>query len=577
MKISWIKKSDFSTSDILTAFIIGVFISLALILNSIFHTVYAESETGVWNSIVSSAQGLSWGEVFTFNEGKDLYLLTYKTLNIDADDDALLDMAKSNGLTSDEAKAVLAGSVTPLLTKEDYGSKKITQDQALKIVNGFQNDFRDLREIYQIQKEIEVAVTPSEIFANGNVSDSGFDLIVDLNIIEEILFLESDDIEVGNPYSDSLAKPFSPSHSNLGEIGDADSTVDTAIRQIDSINQNLESSLLDEDGNPIPVDILKDDVCEYDNALADALSDFDSNNNNLSDANDPDAPDDSNEENPEDVNPENPNNNPNLDENGDLVPAESDDWINEWCQNGGGDNAQASICISFEYVDEVYRSYTPGQSCILCEITKINKSLDQTLSHSLIPNKATGNLMESGKCKQAAALNFQFIVGWNPIPSPPNDDIVFGKNIFDEWNNFTERYRPLLLYTEETQETSVKDSNDEGSDDEDSSDEDSDSNTSSTPSEDDILQKRSESLPNGISNSELFTNVSIIRATYQAEAMKNINDYNNADDNSNDLLYNKNVLMEIKEMNKLFNALFKTFNDINEKVIPEIQGKPSIG
>ena len=60
--------------------------------------------------------------------------------------------------------------------------------------------YKEERELQHLQADIKAAVEPSEIFANGNLDDSGFDLINDLQIIEKLLFLKSNPIDVGKAY-----------------------------------------------------------------------------------------------------------------------------------------------------------------------------------------------------------------------------------------------------------------------------------------------------------------------------------------------------------------------------------------
>lgn len=111
-------------------------------------------------------------------------------------------------------------------------------------------------------------------------------------------------------------------------------------------------------------------------------------------------------------------------------------------------SAQASVCVTIKLIKKTLSSYYPGKSCVLCEVKKINEVMKSTLSHSLVPNKVTGNLMESAKCKSAiggSLIDMKFVVIKAPIPTPSGSDVILGKNIFESWKKFVDRYQPLLF------------------------------------------------------------------------------------------------------------------------------------
>lgn len=46
---------------------------------------------------------------------------------------------------------------------------------------------------------------------------------------------------------------------------------------------------------------------------------------------------------------------------------------------------------------------------------------------------------------------------------------------------------------------------------------------------------------------------------------------------ANGLFYDNRVLLQMKEMNQIFNSLNQIFNKINNGILPEIKAKPDLG
>lgn len=587
---------------------LGLVLSLGVILVERKNIAYS-TDVPLWNQIVAGAESANWSDIFSVNGGQDLYTLVYqKTLN-SADDRALSDTAKNFGLTRDEAQAVLDGSITPIFNNPDRRSTELTQEEALGILNQMQNEFDDLRELYQIQQEVELAVQPSEIFADGELANSGFDLLYDLNLIEEILFAETEPVSVGGIYEDALDSPFNPTEDDatLDDFVASETPVAVTSNAL-SINSNDEGGLdavLNLGDRELPIEVLENDICLLEDVVGEALGDLAGADDATGDANDanendPNAPirrgdvealigDELFEDEYENST------------NGALVqPAEPGQWGETWCPGfpnsgsasasnfseenfeqfgdgfvslGGsspaplfagasssaqaeGFQASAAVCIGIKMIDQTYASFNPGKSCVQCEIEQINQLLDQTLSHSLIPNKATGNLLESAKCKETggALLNFQFITIWNPIPTPPNDELVFGNNIFDEWNKFASRYQPVLL---KDVVFDVEDSED--------------------TSEQGQLKFFDENAPAGISQQQVSNEVNQAVAKAEAEAIQLVKELEKGKELSNDVLtYDQNVLAEMQDMNRLFAAFKGIFAATNTNALEKIKEKPNL-
>lgn len=569
-----------------TGIFIGIAAAIILIHTSGFETAYGQEGVSWWNNMVAKSETLDFGDTFSAldnaEKGKDLYDLVYKKLERDGEKKALRDVAGSYGLTLDEADAVLGGSIAPIFNNQDRGGAALTQEDAYALMAKVQEDYELMSELFQTQQEIEVAIKPSEIFANDDLSDSGFDLIHDLSVIEEVLFLEFTPSTIGAPYEDAIDSPYDPTRDDQTISDYVASGTASARLPLHVDPQTLEATLNIGD-EEVEVEILENDVCPADDPLNDAL-------NNLEEEvaaggeggagadgdDDTGGGDDEEEEQP--------------DLNSKIQPAPVDQWLEEWCPGlseeeagagagfsadnlrslggagsfaGAGASANVSsegfsanigLCLDLKLVRETLTSYQPGDSCIACEVEKITGLLEKTLDHTLVPNKVTGNLLESAKCKKAGTLiNLQFITIWNPIPTPPNDDLIFGKNIFEEWNKFTERYQPLLFNklafdTEDRPELS----------------------------NDFNLEYQSQAAPPGVTQSQIFDEVNATKAKYTAQAEVAVEELKSGNEATDMLLYSKNVLLEMRQMNALFENFNRSYQNIVTNAIPGLCSKGNV-
>lgn len=573
-----------------TGILIGMVLSLTMIAVNFSGTAYGEEESQTWNSFVARTESFSYElkdlfSPFDPNEkGKDLYFTVKNKLHLRAKKDAVKAIAGNYGLTTDEAEAVIGGSISPIFNNPDRSSANLTQEVAATLMANAKEEFDLLLEVYQLEQEIDVSVGPSEMFANGDLSDSGFDLVHDLDVIEEILFLDTTPSSIGAPYEGELDTPYEP-------------TVDRAIKDDHILSETPvavtglaltdEKAVLTVGDKEIEAEILDEDFCPSENPLADDLKDFEGEEEDAGPSGDDGGVLRAGEEGDT------------SDDTGASVEAEAlesapaSEWVRPWCPGlSGGDftyanagqetnwenlrtlggtpgpwvsggaaagvntpgfSANIALCLDVEFISEVLSSYYPGASCIQCEVEEILVLIDKTLSHSLIPNKATGNLMESAKCKQSTELlNIQIIKILNPIPVPPNDDVIFGRNILEEWNKFTERFQPVLwdkigFEIEDRPELS----------------------------DDYILQSQSTALPAGATQEDLYNDVNNIKEYYSAQAETDIKDFEGANQVADLMIYSQNILNEMGQMNEIFETFNRTFNDIIEKVFSEFDSKPS--
>jgi hypothetical protein len=574
-----------------------------------WHGVVAFNDTSTATNWLGGSDALlSWEDIFNplgpTGAGTNLYQFLWLKLTNEAEDQAINDIAKSNGLTPDEAAAVAGGSVTAIFNNPSSGDNLSLED-ALKISKGIQEDFAFRQEILQLKQEAEVVTKPAEMFANGDTSDSGFDLIHDLNVIEEILFFNKSPVTIGGTSLEDRASGEDPTQDKaLAEDTIEDKTAEAILTPGLTVEPGADTAELHLDGDgliDLTLPILPGDICEVPSAGDDDDDDSGDDDDDAgvaSSAGDDDddevegdggegaAPDDASDEEEEDS----------------SLEVAADDWTKVWCpgfdqpgvgaaQSGGqnfdlakllpsvggkqnsslfaagagasvdspGFQANIGICFSLDIIKKTVSSYQPGQSCIACEVEEINELLDKTLSHTLIPGKATGNLFESAKCKQgfqdSVLTNIQFILITNPIPTPPNDDLILGKNIFEELNSFADDYRPLLfkdLITVATPEDAEK-------------------------SREEITKRNTEFAPNGLSQSDLYNEVQKTIDISAAQAELRLKTATLGNEATNSTLFSRNILLEMRQMNNLFDNYRKTWLDIVENSIMGLKSKPEHG
>lgn len=396
--------------------------------------------------------GTSFGQSNEEDVGKDLYLMVYRKVNVDPQQKALKNIAGKYGMTEAALNSILHGDYTALFEKK----KSMSQEEAQKKLSEIQQLFKEEAELQSLEANVKSAVEPSEIFANGDLADSGFDLINDLDIIEKILFLKTNPIDIGAGYSssdDSSADSSggAPSGSGVNPPADTsdilvDGSSGGSSQQTQESQESTGSTQNPLTGGTLPSDNLDPNTCFAGDNYQSALSKFEKKA-----ATDPDYKDGTDKgkdtgKNPGD-NEKTGSNSSALTASDDFLPvqpppsappiqpAEAGDWLQE-------DVCEDVFCIFVKSVTApATSSFAKSDNCIACHAEKINDVLKDLINHSLVPNKAPGNMMESGKCKKAMSTGFSsvsmnFYASPMPIKTPQNDDIIFGTNIEDDWYNY---------------------------------------------------------------------------------------------------------------------------------------------
>lgn len=148
-------------------------------------------------NIPDSNWGATFGKSKPEEVGQDLYKNVLVMTRVVPDKKAFKNTAGAFGATESETVRLLRGDFGPIVEKNPY----LTQGEAIHKMNEIQQRYDDEKDLYALQANIEAAVTPNEIFANGDTSDSGFDLVNDLDNIQNLLFKRADPIDVGGNFN----------------------------------------------------------------------------------------------------------------------------------------------------------------------------------------------------------------------------------------------------------------------------------------------------------------------------------------------------------------------------------------
>ncbi len=384
---------------------------------------------------------------------KHLYTYIYQQIFERPDQDAMMEIAGGYGLTPVDARAVLQGSVAPLMR----GKINYTQDRAIADVNKIQKSYNEILRQRRMKYELQLTVLPTEIFSNGNLDDSGFDLINDLNLIEEILFIDKTKVYLNQqPFgsksvtiNNTIGKqggstsPVTPVTSGAfgssGPGGGASSGFGTTSSSTSPSSTNSAKTFtLDNILKGTAASGGELNYCASGSPLNKALDQYakDGGTNNTSGTN---------------TGTSNGNTSTgsaatvvattieNIDV-ASVIPPElvqvtatprgvftppSDSFCNEI---GGtllytyrtkiGGTEHEIFCMSVDKKIRTYTSFSPTKSCIQCVVAAMNEDMKKLLSKNITPNKLTGNMYESTKCKSAIQLSDRLNMNIIMVPTP---------------------------------------------------------------------------------------------------------------------------------------------------------------
>ncbi len=384
---------------------ISVFISV-LIAGIAINTVNAQSgETpATMDELLEQAEDKS-GEAVAEN----LYLDIYKKTALDPAEETAKKAGQKLKLSEDEVnKVILKGEIGPIVKEDDD-----IQNLTAKYQKMYQEYYSTLN-TENLRNELKNKVNPSEVFKDGDTSNSEFDLLYDLTVIEVILFNESSISSYGGKFTMPDFDFTNPEEQEEIEDLFGEETESEAETESEKLEHEFSAlSCLAEDSN-----------------LENALNEYDKSQQQAEDGG---LTED--DESTEDIT---------FDETG-FPKSKADDWPAKFlCPDG------AFFCIEISFDFGASKVYSKTDNCVFCHVQNINKEIDKMLNKSLTANKITGNLFEMPKCKSSFSnigANMNVITMAVPPPKQAKTDMYVKLNIEKEWQKLKEKYNPFLFDT----------------------------------------------------------------------------------------------------------------------------------
>ncbi|OGJ53596.1 hypothetical protein A2448_02930 [Candidatus Peregrinibacteria bacterium RIFOXYC2_FULL_41_22] len=390
----------------------------------------------------------NWDNIFgkTGKEnGKNLYLLIYNKIKNEPSSEALENTARYFGYTKNRMINIIDGDLYAIYSFDQAASNYTWGENTasdLQSVEGLTTMYDNIINYYEEQlavqtlnSELGSTAASQEIFANGNTEDSGFDLIVDLWNIEEVLFFGKNEEGLASsmdPWDGGVEEPVSSSASEDSDIGESsDESAETDVA--DEASSETDTDVDSEDSSSEIEDTTHNTSfeCFEDNSLSNELADALGNNDSSSESDTENTNDTAAEgDTSSGETPEEKSETPAVEDSGDsgddtVIEAPSAaDWSNDL-------PCTETLCLEINFVSESDEPEEAGMEedsdCIYCHISYIEKMLENITSHDLAGSKVTGNALEDATCKEDSLKivpnMYVFAIG-SPILTPPNDDTI---------------------------------------------------------------------------------------------------------------------------------------------------------
>lgn len=302
-----------------------------------------------------------------------------------------------------------------------------------------QSRYRDLLELYEQEKDffrslakIRQEAAIYEIFTDNNSQNSGFDLLTDLNQIEEKLFQQGtpntisysnrDRSNFWNQYNSSpFISTFAP--VNFTSFSTSTPVQDPISNPTQTPTQPTTPDSEDEPTFQFP-SLQYGSICQVDPEFKEEIDIFRSQNETDSQNNSQESQIDSNNTNPIPSSP--------LPIQTQIANYSSTPFQINF--NGSSQSCPADqvFCFTQELkFNQVDLIYPEGSDCVSCIINRLNQNLQNLLDKGVLPQKITGNFGEPALCKQAAygkiGLNLN-IFSKPIIPQQPDSSSIQGLN-----------------------------------------------------------------------------------------------------------------------------------------------------
>ena len=252
-----------------------------------------------------------------------------------------------------------------------------------------------------LKQKLDIFAT--ELFVNDNTDDSGFDLITDLRIIEDLLFGATQPLMLEGQFADPGAiSKFGVQPPSTGRSPEQS----TSTAEPPSVLQQPTQAELVQ-GEALEVAELDQVVCPIDPDLTQQLRDFKLDQESQEPASE--STEDS-EEGP-------PDSNGTQDSQQEGTPAtigfDKYPSLDEECPE------DKIFCFKKEKIMSTFGIQIPARvNCIECQFKIMSSELGKLLKNNLIPKKVVGNFGELPYCKEAfsgSLLNFSFTILQKPM------------------------------------------------------------------------------------------------------------------------------------------------------------------
>lgn len=345
--------------------------------------------------ISSDIADMDLSDIFSTKQGKapgeDLYLLIHEQFNNRSYNEAARLTAQRFHYPEEDVERVLSGAVSPLML--DSG-RQLTITEATERLEKFNSSFQEEFSRQEDMLEVEMNLVPIEIFANDDVSDSGFDLITDLDTIEDILF--------GLSTVDRMNFAYANTTSSLDDFIQDDDDDDSS--------QGVSRETSESDVS----------TCSASHDLTDTI------NSALNVGDD------------EKVSRESGADRYTNSDGADIKLFKPATW------EGTISKCNDYFCLDISMENSARTVFPDDENCVACHVGTINDTLNTTLRQNLLPSKITGNLFESPICKKAAVNQMPpaflketagglITITKKPISTPIDDDIVTKIDFAKSW------------------------------------------------------------------------------------------------------------------------------------------------
>lgn len=507
------------------------------------------------------------------NFGQDMYMAVYSRVKSEASDTALRRTLAAKPLTEEEIKLIVPGSnLAPFLAAKP--NENLTPTQIATRRDEFEDFLAEEKLLADLESLTKMETEPTELFSNGDESDSGFDLIVDLAIIEAILFGDTQTI-LSNagpaaPAGSNVVTTSSPRGQNSGSgasgttpsAGSGSSSTGGSSsptagsgqspgQQLGVISTSLSAltggAITEVAGELCPANQSFHDAVEQARArervsggqsasgLIAADAEVNGGQNSGQSGNGSSSSGGFQNQAGTQAAVSSP-----------LRPASPSDWSRSL-------PCGERFCLKVDAVYKKASSYQTADNCIACHFEKINDSLKKTLDKNLAPSKATGNLMEASKCKRSIFnLKFNVILMSQPILTPPNDDLVTKGDFIANFEKFAERYfgSPGRCHIEEGGVGTVCERK--------------------PPAEQEITARALETLPLDATQDSLLQDIARQLADEQKRALQFTQHNRILQDAENQSTQFSVITSELETMNGYFKGFMRIFNELT---VPNAEGE----